>query len=224
MSKRVLAFLIALSPIAPAASAAPGASTPAPALDACTRIVSSLQRLACFDRVAGTPLPTVQAGLPAVEGRVPESIRAVAANERARARGDQRFRMTEAVEAADQRRVIISAPAQDAATPRPVLALSCIAAITRLQLIVSPPLARHQARIELRQDGRIVVPAQAWQVLENGRLVDAGRGLAGIEVVRHLGSGKRLEVRSDVPALDGLHFDSEGLDGLIAVQRRACKW
>ena len=194
-------------------------------LSQCTRIASSLQRLACFDRLAGTPLTSQSTG-GSPQRYVPEVIREVAKLEKARPKGETRFRMVQSIESATtgQRRVIISAPAVNARPPKPLMAISCIANITRLQFIVHPATGRNQANMELIHDGRVVVPRQTWQVLEQGRLVDAGRGLVGIDVVRRLGSGKRLEVRSDLSQLNGLVFDSEGLAELIEIQRNACRW
>ena len=194
-------------------------------LSQCTRIASSLQRLACFDKLAGTPLMSQRTGSSS-QRYVPEVILEVAKLEKARPQGETRFRMVQSIEDATtgQRRVVISAPALNAKPPKPLMAVSCIANITRLQFIVHPPTGRNQANVELIHEGRIVAPRQTWQVLEQGRLVDAGRGLVGIDVVRRLGSGKRLEVRSDLPQLNGLVFDSEGLFELIEIQRNACRW
>lgn len=206
------------------AASAAGAPVPAAPLSTCTGIASALQRLECFDRIAGTPMTTIRASVPANRTRVPEIVAATAVFEKGRAPGDLRFRMLESDERGGQRRVLISAPALNRPAPRPLLTLACIDNITRLQFIVHPPVQRHQVKVALRLDGRTAVPEQTWQVLEDGLLVDAGRGLAGIEVVRRLGSAAHLEVASDLPALDGLRFDAEGLDALIAAQRKACRW
>ncbi|MEL1266364.1 type VI secretion system-associated protein VasI [Pseudoxanthomonas putridarboris] len=202
------------------------AAEPVATLSHCTGISSALQRLECFDKAAGTPLTTIQANVPAIRRRVPDIVLAVAAHEKSRPVGDMRFRMVESEDRTTpgQRRVLISAPAINRQAPRPLLTISCIANITRLQFILHPPVGRNQVNVALSIDGRPVVPRQTWQVLEDGTLVDAGRGLAGIDVVRRLGSGNHLEVSSDLPQLDGLRFDAQGLGGLIDVQRKACGW
>lgn len=212
----------AAAPIMPAEPAA--APAPAEGLSRCTAIASALQRLECFDTLAGTPLKTIRENLPKPRRNVAEVISATAALEKGRPGNDSRFRMLESDERGGQRRVLISAPALNRPAPQPLLTISCMSNITRLQFIVYPPVARNQVRVGLNLDGRPVVPAQTWQVLEDGSLVDAGRGLAGIDVVRRLGSGAHLEVASDLPALDGLRFNAEGLGQLIGVQRKACGW
>lgn len=219
--ERLIAALLMSAAGAASAQSAPPPATP---LSACTGIASALQRLECFDRVAATPMTTIRASVPATRSNVPEIVAAVAAFEKGRPPGDLRFRMLESDERGGQRRVLISAPALNRPAPRPLLTLACIDSITRLQFIVHPPVQRHQVKVALRLDGRSAAPEQTWQVLEDGRLVDAGRGLAGIEVVRRLGSAAQLEVASDLPALDGLRFNAEGLDALIAAQRKACRW
>lgn len=194
------------------------------ALQACTRIQPRLQRLACFDEVAGTPLANQRASSAGALQPLPDSIRLVAMNEKARVRGDDRFRISQPAASGGRPRVVISAPARDSAAPRPLLAISCLDAITRVQFIVHPPVAPTVAEVELWQDGRMVVPRARWQVLESGRVIDAGRGLVGIDVLRRLTGASRIDVRSDLPALDGLTFDSEGLTALIDQQREACRW
>lgn len=200
-----------------------GAAHAAPA-SLCTGIASAQQRLDCFDREAGTPSTTHRAGVQAPRPRVPETVAAIAAIEKERPSGDTRFRMREHDERAGQRRVLISAPALNRPASAPLLTLSCIDNITRLQFIVQPPVQTSRVSVALRLDGRAVAPAQIWQVLEDGQLIDAGRGLAAIELVRRLGSAAHLDVTSNLPALDGLRFDADGLDALIATQRAACRW
>lgn len=219
--ERLIAALLLAGAGAASAQSAPPPATP---LSACTGISSALQRLECFDRAAGTPMTTLRASVPATRSNVPEIVAAIAVFEKGRPPGDLRFRMIESEERGGQRRVLISAPALNRPAPRPLLALACIDSITRLQFIVHPPVQRHLVKVALRLDGRSAAPQQTWQVLEDGRLIDAERGLAGIEVVRRLGSAAQLEVASDLPALDGLRFDAEGLDALIAAQRKACRW
>jgi len=220
-SERLIAALLMAWAVATPTEAA---SQPAAPLSACTSITSALQRLECFDRVAGTPMTSLRASVPKARPNVPEIVTAIAVLEKARPAGDLGFRMLESDERDGQRRVLISAPALNRPSPRPLLTLACINNITRLQFIVHPPVQRHQARIALRLDGRTAAPEETWQVLDGGLLVDAGRGLAGIDVVRRLRSAAHLEVASDLPALDGLRFDAGALDALIAAQREACRW
>jgi type VI secretion system protein VasI len=60
--------------------------------------------------------------------------------------------------------------------------------------------------------------------MENGQVIDAGRGLPGIEQIKQLIGAHRIHVESDHPAVNGLTFDAHGLDALIDKVRTACRW
>lgn len=214
-------FVLFLTLIAPIAVHAGG--DVADQLAACARIGSGVPRLDCFDNLASRSTGVRPA--PVGAGTVSNSLLAVAANERGRAADDMGFRMTQpAGSVVDGSRVFISAPAKDATRPKPLLVIACIDRITRLQLVVHPPLALSQAQLSLSLDGRPLATNQSWQVLEGGRVLDAGRGLPAIDVLRRVNAGGELRVQSDLPAIDGLRFDTTNLPDLLAVQRKACRW
>lgn len=193
------------------------------ALEACSRIVSSSGRLACFDRVASSTsaLSATRAGV----GPVSDNLLAIAANERGRPYDDMRFRMSlPGGDIAEGGHVVITAPALSSERPKPLMAIACVDRITRLQLVVYPPVAVAQSQVSLSLDGHPLATDQAWQVLEGGNVVDAGRGLAAIDLLRRMKGGSELRVHSDLAAIDGLRFDTVGLTDLIAVQRKACRW
>lgn len=192
----------------------------------CTAILSSLERLACFDQAAGTPVrvPAVSTR-PFVE-RQPEIVHLVQANEAKRRPEDSRFLISSFPESGDarQQRVVVSAPALGTAAPAPYLVISCLSKISRMQLVLNEALAHNQVRLRLFMDGQPVSPPQPWRVLDTGRVVDAGRGLPAIALLKGLNGGSRLQLESDHPALDGLVFDAEGLGELIELERQACRW
>lgn len=198
----------------------------AAAMRDCTGVVSRLERLACFDQAAGTrvllepaaraPMPTAQLGAP--------SVARVARSEIERVQDDFSFRLdAQAAGPAEGGYVIISAPAIGAAEPRPYLAISCVQDISRLQLITAEPIDGHRVTLQLRTEHR-ATSALPWQVLENGQLLDAGRGLPAIEQIKLLIGARRIHIVSDHPALEGLSFDASGLDPLIEQARKACRW
>ncbi|MOA22786.1 hypothetical protein D3C78_1433710 [compost metagenome] len=124
-----------------------------------------------------------------------------------------------------QYKVVISAPALGGATPHPYLAISCLSNISRLQLLTAEPLPVNRANIRLLLDGRPISDTRPWQVLEDGTVTDAGRGLVAIEQLRHLTRpGQQLQLESDHSPFDGLRFDASALSGHMAVQREACHW
>ncbi|MCY1402771.1 type VI secretion-associated protein [compost metagenome] len=189
----------------------------------CPQIVSNLERLACFDQAAGTPLH-----LPRLEWSAPEqeapSLQSVMANEARRAPDDLAFNISDqGNDSKGQKRLVISAPAIAAAEPRPYLAISCIENISRLQLLTGQPIDAGRVIVQLRTE-RQATNAVPWQVVENGQVLDAGRGLPAIEKIKVLIGAYRIHVVSDDPVLDGLSFDAQGLDPLIDQVREACRW
>lgn len=198
----------------------------------CTRITSALERLACFDSMAGTP-PTAPARQhPVTPERVePEHKRPlirdlVDANETGRLPDETLSRITRSADRpVGQDKVVISAPALTGPQPPAHLAISCLSNISRLQLLSSEPLPVNYITIRLVLDGRPVASARPWQVLEDGTVSDAGRGLVAIEQLRHLAQPARLlTLESNYSPFDGLQFDARALGEQIAEQREACHW
>jgi type VI secretion system protein VasI len=191
----------------------------------CTRIVSNVERLACFDEAAGTParLPAMRRGWSAPELDAPSMAR-VLANEARRTPDNLAFHLgAEDDRRTGHRQVVISAPAIATSEPRPYLAISCVQNISRLQLLTGDPVQGNRVSLQLRTEHRATSPL-VWQVMENGQVLDAGRGLPAIEQIKVLQGAHRILVVSDHPALDGLRFDAQGLDPLIDQARKACRW
>ncbi|MNQ00941.1 hypothetical protein D3C85_135980 [compost metagenome] len=198
----------------------------------CTAIVSDLERLGCFDAAAGTPpsptLTAPAAGLPAqaaAAGTAPGVTELVRLNEAGRQERNVAFLISRSADRQPgQTQVVISAPALDGAAQPNYLAISCVSNISRLQLLLHRSADRNQMRIRLYIDHRALAPASTWQVVEEGNVVDAGRGLVAIDILRQFSSGGRLRVESDYAPVNGLMFSAEDLHGLVAQQREACHW
>lgn len=193
----------------------------------CPRIVSNIERLACFDEAAGTPA-RVALPAPRQTGAGPEhdapGVLSVMANEAARAPGDLTFRLSVHDEGGRaQQRLVISAPAIVSTEPRPYLAISCVQSISRLQLITGQTIDANWVAVQLQGERGSTI-ATPWQVMENGQLLDAGRGLPAIEQIKKLIGAHRIQVVSDHPVVDGLLFDAQGLDALIDQARKTCRW
>jgi len=190
----------------------------------CPRVVSNLERLACFDEAAGTPVLVTSGAEAAPEQEAPSVLR-VMANEADRPVDDLTFRLGNLREehGAAQPWLVISAPAIASTEPRSYLAISCIQNISRLQLITGQPSDTSRVKVQL-QGERGATTATAWQVMENGRVLDAGRGLPAIEQIKRLIGAYRVQVASDHPGVDGLTFDAQGLDPLIDQARKTCRW
>lgn len=183
----------------------------------CSRIVSNIERLACFDQAAGTPGFTPHRQWSAQELEAP-TVRRVLIHETGRAPEDLRFRLR-----SEEGGLMISAPAIASVAPHPYLIISCVQNISRLQLVTAQPVDASRVQVRLLGERGATVPTP-WQVMENGQVLDAGRGLPGIEQIRQLIGGHRIHVESDNPAVDGLVFDAQGLDPLIDEARKTCRW
>ncbi|NIF28990.1 type VI secretion system-associated protein TagO [Pantoea sp. Tr-811] len=183
----------------------------------CARIVSNLERLACFDTSAGTPAHVEQSRWSAPEQESP-TLRRVMVHEADRQQEDLTFRLRRQDDG-----LLISAPAIASVAPHPYLVISCVQNISRLQLVTAHPLDASRVQVRL-QGERGATVATPWQVMENGQVLDAGRGLPGIEQIKQLIGAHRIEVHSDSPAVDGLVFDAQGLDPLIDEARKTCRW
>ena len=183
----------------------------------CQRIVSNIERLACFDKSAGTPAHLVPMQWPAPEQESP-TLRRVMAHQARRPAQDQTFHLRSAEDG-----LMISAPAIASAAPHPYLVISCVQNISRLQLIAAQPIHAGRVKVRLVGERGSTVPTP-WQVTENGQVLDAGRGLPGIEQIRQLIGARRIQVHSENPAVGGLVFDAQGLDRLIGEVRKACRW
>ena len=209
------------------------AAAPRPTVADCTGIVSDIERLGCFDAAAGTPPskpapPAAASAGPAAPARPPAPLdpgTLIRLNEAARQDQRRAFLLSRSDDREPgQTRVVISAPALDAAERPVYLAISCISNISRLQLLLAAPAARNQMRVRLFIDDTPLGGERTWQVVGEGDLVDAGRGLVAIDLLRRFTSGGRLRVQSDHAPLNGLMFNAEGLRELVAQQREACHW
>ncbi|MFF7066151.1 type VI secretion system-associated protein VasI [Pseudomonas sp. NPDC008258] len=185
--------------------------------------MSNVERLACFDQAAGTPAYTAKRQWSAPEQQAPSVLR-VMANEAARAADDLSFRMGgRGPEGAGAPELVISAPAIASGDERSYLAISCIQAISRLQLIARRPIEAGWVKVRLIGEGWSTRDTP-WQVMENGQVLDAGRGLPAIEQIRKLIGAQRIKVVSDHVEFNGLTFDAQGLDPLISQARSTCRW
>lgn len=201
------------------------------ALDECSKITSALERLNCFDKIANTPsiIPATDTGITTNTFRNAAIVDRVLKNEESRPKDNLLFLASETPEHDPEGNetgieMIISAPSRGGNAIQGYLAVSCILNITRLQLITLRPIDKQSIRIQLLLDGRPIGPLTSWQVLESGQVVDAGRGLVAINLLRGLGAGYSLSIKSDDPMFDGMYFDAAGLSEHIRRERQVCHW
>lgn len=195
-------------------------------LNSCTRISSSLQRLACFDEVAGTPGFTDprEGTIQSPQSHHSRIMQLVLENEKSRPPESVEFILSETAEPDGGQQIIITAPAQDAVEGKVYLAISCIYNITRLQIVSEKPVAASTINIKILLDDKAVSGKTTWQVLYGGEVIDAGRGLPAIDLIRRLLGGQRLRVQTDYAPLQELTFDTSNLAEMIMQERTACHW
>lgn len=101
----------------------------------------------------------------------------------------------------------------------PVLMMSCINNISRIELAL--PLALEDARIRVSIAGG---PTQSWRSDDLGVLFSSARGIPAISMMKAMSKDARLELRSNSPAVDGLKFDASGLSQALKPLRSRCGW
>lgn len=114
--------------------------------------------------------------------------------------------------------VLMTIPAIGHQPPRPVLMLSCIDNITRMQIAL--PWQQHTSDVRFITN-KTQFDAQ-WFLREDGYLLESSRGLAGIEEIKRLLSGETLTLKSRNN--NPLTFNISGLNEEIEPLRSACHW
>ena len=179
----------------------------------CRGEASPLVRLACYDSAlssaTGEPVAPTQAG-PAWQ-RATEQ-------ERKRTGHSTAFLVSEG--AGDNPAVVITTPAIGALPPRPILMLSCIDNITRLQIALGEPQKDGAVRLSADNDRFDV----HWFLRENGYLLESSRGLIGIDEIKRLMTAQTLTVEGTASGFPRLTFNISALSQVIKPLRSACHW
>ncbi|KEA65265.1 Type VI secretion protein VasI [Marinobacterium lacunae] len=123
----------------------------------------------------------------------------------------------------DARRLWLTAPAVGALPPRPVLMLSCVDDISRVELTLPKAIDIGSLQVVLEADGRRLL-SQRWLSDDSGHILRSGRGLPAIAVMQAMLRTGDLRLRANDEAIDGLRFDARGLSEQIAPLRRQCGW
>lgn len=182
----------------------------------CTGESRRLERLACFDRVFGTPLADVAEQVE--ESRRPESWHQAYRQEDERRPGQGPIYRNTGPLAGH----LITIPALGTRPPRPLLALQCHNNITELSVVL--PEAVSSERLQLSFGGAHSGDAGLWRVRDDGFVVSAGRGLPSIRKARGLATLQDTELSADNSQLDGLMFDLAGLNQAMKPLRKSCGW
>ncbi|HEM7948805.1 TPA: type VI secretion system-associated protein TagO [Citrobacter koseri] len=189
-------------------------------MNVCRQEHSALERLDCYDRIL-SPEPDSGFAGALVKARYDGEARRWAV-EQEKQRQDNSTELllirTEGV----RPMVIITAPAIGSLPPRPALMFSCVDNITRMQVVLTASRQESDIPVTLNtENGQF---RSRWFVRENGYLLEASRGLAGIDEIKQLFGAKTLTMVAGSGNAGKLTFNIDGLAQTIAPLREACHW
>ncbi|MGF1873285.1 type VI secretion system-associated protein VasI [Photobacterium indicum] len=205
----------------------------------CTQIEGRLERLNCFDNALHTPVGHIEAS-----ALIAEVLAMPAAWERA-VRGEKNRtvksgfnliyadpdNLTSSMWAtavakgtyqSDPASVSIPLLSENGqAISRSILMLSCFDDISRVEIVL--PEATRSARMAITIPGDHAL-TQTWISDDAGVVIRTGRGMPAVRAMKAMLSAPQLVIRSDLPAVDGLYFDTTDLRNTIKPLRKACSW
>ncbi|MBG3080232.1 type VI secretion system-associated protein TagO [Proteus mirabilis] len=114
--------------------------------------------------------------------------------------------------------VIMTIPAMGYLPLRPILMLSCIDNITRMQIA----LAKKQTAGNILLITDKTQLSSEWFLREDGYLLEASRGLSGIDEIKQLLSSTKLTIK--LANDEQLTFNISGINEEIKPLRSACHW
>lgn len=192
----------------------------APGPEACTQIESRLERLACFDRLFGTPVSASSTPDHSRTEEIPHEYRMAQASE-ARRQSGVGFIAGHDDDAT--RKLWLTAPAIGSLPPRPVLMLSCIDDISRVELMLPEKLDGGWVQLKLgNQAGKS--ETQRWMSDDSGHVLRSGRGLPAIRAMKAMLGGETIELVASNEKINGLRFDGLDLARQLAPLRKQCRW
>ncbi|CAH0537433.1 hypothetical protein VMF7928_01107 [Vibrio marisflavi CECT 7928] len=193
----------------------------------CREINNNLQRLACFDNLFNTPLRPAKADKFNEEKPLAwqwaissESNRSNSAD----TQGAFLFNQNDTLKLG--KHIWLTAPAVNAnprvpGTDQPILMLSCVENISRVELVFPTAINVNKVPVTLLGNPTIT---QQWVSDSSGYVLRTGRGLPAVKLMKSMLSTPRLVMRSSIPELNGLTFNTSHLSSLIKPMRQACHW
>lgn len=195
----------------------------------CIEIKSSLQRLTCFDRYFKTPIdiPNIKEATKTLRRKKSKIMQMAIRIEEQRNDETAPGLLREVImehENAEQQRIILTSPALGRHPPRPLLMISCINNITRLQIGLHNSINRGRVDVALKLRDRTQQTNYSWRVLDDGKIIDAGHGIPSINLLKTMIGHNRILIHSEDIALEGLTFDITGFTHHVKSFRIACHW
>ncbi|MTD26527.1 type VI secretion system-associated protein VasI [Erwinia sorbitola] len=179
----------------------------------CRREVSPLVRLECYDNVFSQ-------GEKATGSLVNAGPAWQRAMNQEKSRTDHSTQFLFSQSEGNNPEVVLTTPALGVPPPRPVLMLSCIDNITRLQVALTQPQTQGAVVLTL---GKTRIE-EGWFLRENGFLLESSRGLAGIEEIKRLMLADSVTIAGKNGAFTRLTFNISQLPQALKPLRQACGW
>ncbi|EII0540109.1 type VI secretion system-associated protein TagO [Salmonella enterica] len=214
----LLPLLLTVLPVY--ASEKADAQTTLNALSACRKQPAALERLDCYDRILSPQPDTGFAGA-LIKARYDGEARKRAFEQEAQ-RADNSTALLLTRTEGERPAVIITTPAIGNLPPRPVLMFSCVDNITRMQVALASPRQDSDIPVTLKTESGAF--RSRWFVRENGFLLEASRGLSGIDEIKQLFGARTLTLETGNGGAGQLIFNIDGLAQTLAPLREACHW
>lgn len=191
------------------------------AMNVCRKEPAALERLDCYDNIL-SPQPDAGFAGALVKARYDGEARRRAFDQE-KQRQDNTTGLLLTRTEGERQTVIITTPAIGSLPPRPVLVFSCVDNITRMQVALTASRQESDIPVTLKTENGAF--RSRWFVRENGFLLEASRGLAGIDEIKQLYGAKALTLDTGTGSAVGtLTFNIDGLAQTIAPLREACHW
>ncbi|EDA3140145.1 type VI secretion system-associated protein TagO [Salmonella enterica] len=190
------------------------------AMSACRKEPAALERLDCYDRILAPQSDSGFVGA-LVKARYDGEARKRAFEQEAQ-RADNSTALLLTRTEGEHPTVVITTPAIGSLPPRPVLMFSCVDNITRMQVALSASRQEHDIPVTLKTESGAF--RSRWFVRENGFLLEASRGLSGIDEIKQLFGARTLTLETGNGGAGQLIFNIDGLAQTLAPLREACHW
>ncbi|EBQ9207773.1 type VI secretion system-associated protein TagO [Salmonella enterica subsp. enterica serovar Anecho] len=190
------------------------------AMSACRKEPAALERLDCYDRILAPQSDSGFAGA-LVKARYDGEARKRAFEQEAQ-RADNSTALLLTRTEGEHPTVVITTPAIGSLPPRPVLMFSCVDNITRMQVALSASRQEHDIPVTLKTESGAF--RSRWFVRENGFLLEASRGLSGIDEIKQLFGARTLTLETGNGGAGQLIFNIDGLAQTLVPLREACHW
>ncbi|WP_340610034.1 type VI secretion system-associated protein VasI [Xenorhabdus bharatensis] len=115
-------------------------------------------------------------------------------------------------------RIILTTPAVGVPPPRPVLMLSCIDRITRLQVALPKPAESGAVTVTTNK----TLFKTEWFLRERGYLWESSRGLPGIDEIKRLMGSEHMTIAPEQG--NQITFNISQLEQAAKPLREACRW